>query len=285
MSSNAPLLERLRDEMDGLRNSERKVAEVVVLDPAFAVNATMAGVAAAAGVSEPTVMRFCNRLGFAGFQQFRISLAQTLAVGLPATLSAIGPTDSIDELTTKIFDHTMSSLDRARRYLDSSQVEKAVEAILASESVDLAGLGASGVIALDVQQKAALFGIPCTAPPDPHQQYMAAAMAGPKTVTIVISNTGRTDPLVHVARTARGNGATVIAMTGSEDAPLLEHCDIPIVVRTIEDTDVHTPTVSRLAGLVVVDILATAVALRRGPAHLERLSAMKDGLTRFRRND
>lgn len=281
---NAPLLEHLANVMGSLRNSERKVAQVVADNPTFVMNATMAAVAEAAGVSEPTVMRFCTNLGFAGFQQFKISLVQTLALGIPATLSTIGRDDSIEELTAKIFDHTISSLDRARRFLDVVQVERAVQAIMDASSLNLAGLGASAVIALDAEQKSALFGIPCAAPFDPHQQYMAACIARPGTVVMAISNTGRTRSIVEVARVARANGATVIGISG-EQSELLDHCDIPLIVKTIEDTDVHTPTVSRLAGLVVIDVLATAVALRRGSHHMEKLSAMKEGLTHFRRND
>ncbi|RFA13157.1 RpiR family transcriptional regulator [Subtercola boreus] len=282
--TNAPLLEHLNDVIGTLRASERKVAQLVADNPTFVMNATMAGVAEAAGVSEPTVMRFCTSLGFAGFQQFKISLAQTLALGIPATLSTIGRDDAIEVLITKVFDHTMSSLDRARRFLDPAAVDRAVNAIIASTSLTFAGLGASALIGLDAEQKAALFGVPCSAPSDPHQQFMAASTARPTDVIIAISNTGRTKSVVQVAKTARTNGATVIGMSG-EDSPLLAHCDIPLVVKTIEDTDIHTPTVSRLAGLVVIDILATAVALRRGKDHMDKLTAMKEGLLRFRRDD
>jgi RpiR family carbohydrate utilization transcriptional regulator len=278
----APLLERLNDVSSSLRKSERKVAELVADNPSFVMNSTMASVAEAAGVSEPTVMRFCTSLGFGGFQQFKMALAQALALGIPATLSTIERNDSLEELATKIFDHTISSLDRARRYQDPTQIERAVHAILACDSLLFAGLGASGIIALDAEQKFPLFGVPCSAPVDAHQQFIAASMAGPGTVVVAISNTGRTSSVLQVAETARANGATVIAMSG-DATPLLEHCDIPLVVRTIEDTDIYTPTVSRLAGLVVIDILATAVALRRGTNHMDRLTTMKEGLASFRR--
>lgn len=277
------LMERLTEASGSLRASERKVAQLVVDDPTFVMNATMAAVAEGAGVSEPTVMRFCTGLGYTGFQQFKIVLAQSLALGIPATLSGIALDDTVPEIATKVFDHTISSLDRARRFLDPDRVEEAVSAILGASSMDLVGLGASALIALDAEQKAPLFGIPCSAPTDPHQQFMAATMARPGTVTMVISNIGRTHSVIEVARTARANGATVIVISGDE-TPVLEHADVPLVVKTIEDTDTFTPSVSRLAGLVVIDLLATAVALRRGSEHLERLSAMKEGLTRFRQS-
>ena len=283
--SRVPLLEHLNDVIPSLRRSERLVAQIVADNPSFIVNATMAGVAEAAGVSEPTVMRFSTSLGFDGFQQFKIALAQTLALGLPATLSTITDEDSIPALATKVFDHTISSLDRARRYLEPVQIEAAVHAILGATSMIFAGQGASAIIALDAEQKGPLFGIPCSVPTDAHQQFMAASMAGPGTVLLAISNTGRTNSVLRVARTAIDAGATVICITGEASSPLVEMVSIPIVVKTFEDTDTYTPTVSRLAALVVVDILATAVSLRRGNKHAARLANMKEQLAAIRRSE
>ena len=278
-----PLLEHIARELPSLRRSERRVAAVVAEDPALVVGSTMAAVAQAVGVSEPTVMRFCTSLGFEGFQQFKMALAQTLALGLPSTVSTIARSDTVSELATKVFDHTISSLDRTRRYLDAEALGAAIEAIAGCSSMTVAGLGASAMIALDVEQKAVLFGVPCSVPSDPHQQFMAASMAGPGQVFLVISNTGSTRSIVQVARAASAGGATVIAITGDESSELAGEADVTLVAKTFEDTDRHTPTVSRIAGLVLVDVLATAVSLRRGEEHAEHLSAMKEQLAAFRR--
>ncbi|MBC7723282.1 MAG: SIS domain-containing protein [Burkholderiaceae bacterium] len=284
MGSGEPLLQRLASEFGSLRKSERKVAVMVAENPEFFMHSTMAAVAEAAGVSEPTVMRFCTSLGFDGFQSFKINLAQTLALGIPATHSAINDDDSIPELTTKIFDHTLTSLDRARRNLDTRQIESAVAMLVTASNIIFIGFGASGIVAQDAAQKFPLFGVPCLAPIDAHQQFMAASSSTPGTVLVVISNTGRTKPLIEMARQAKRNGASVIAIAGG-DAPLLSETDVNIVVKTFDDTDFYTPTVSRLAVLVVIDILATSVATGRGPEHLGRVRAMKHDLTSFRNGD
>nr|WP_279587627.1 SIS domain-containing protein [Lysinibacter cavernae] len=276
------MLELLRARLPELRKSEQKVAQLVIEEPSFVVSSTMASLAEAAGVSEPTVMRFCTGLGIGGFQAFKMKLAQALAIGLPTTYSSIARDDSVEVISTKVFDHTISSLDRARGSLDAGQIEQTVQAILEAQRMTFIGLGASGIIALDAEQKESLFGIPCSAPVDSHQQFIAAAMAEPGQLFFVISNTGRTDSINKTAEVAAANGATVIGITGEHDAPLLKHCQFAIVTKTFEDTDVFTPTVSRLAGLVLIDILATAVAARRGTEHLDRIASMKEGLARFR---
>jgi RpiR family transcriptional regulator, carbohydrate utilization regulator len=276
-----PLLERLTNHSEHLRPSELKVARAVLADPAAAVRVNMAALAASAGVSEPTVMRFCNGLGFDGFQSFRFALAEALAIGIPVTHSAISVNDSVAEMAMKIFDHTLSSLDRARRLLDTEAVATAVDVLLEASQVVLVGLGASGIIAQDALQQAVLLGVPCAAPIDLHQQFMAASMLQPGSVLVAISNTGRSRSILEITVQAKSRGATIIGVVG-EPSPLLDLADVGIVLRTFEDTNTYTPTVSRLAGLVLVDVLATAVAVRRGPGHLERLQEMKVALSEFR---
>jgi RpiR family transcriptional regulator, carbohydrate utilization regulator len=277
-----PLLEHVATELPRLRKSEQAVAHLVTENPEMVVNSTMAMVAEAAGVSEPTVMRFCTSLGFEGFQQFKVALAQSVALGLPATVSAIGPDEPVGLVASKMFDHTITSLDRARRYINAERLESAVNAILAAPSMLLSGLGASGLIASDAEQKAVLFGIPVSFPPDPHQQFMAVAMAPEGSVLLAISNTGRTNSILDIVRRGKQSGMFVIAITGDDENPLAASADSAIVVKTFEDTDMVTPTVSRIAGLVVIDVLATAVSLRRGSAHAKRLSTMKNDLATFR---
>ncbi len=277
----APLLERLTNADALFRPSERKVATVVLGDPGGTVQRSMASLAAAASVSEPTVMRFCTRLGYEGFQSFKFALAEALAFGIPATHSAIEVDDSIGAITTKIFDHTITSLDRARRGLDVDAVTAAVTALMGAESVVFVGLGASGIIALDALQQAVLLGVPCSAPIDMHQQFMSASMLDETGVLVAISNTGRSQSTLDIAAQAKNRGATLIGIGGGP-SPLMDLADIPIVLRTFEDTDIYTPTVSRLAGLVLIDVLATAVATRRGPKHLKGLQAMKEDLSKFR---
>lgn len=280
-ATHVPLMEKLTDSHVQLRPSERKVAEVVLRDTTRAMRLSIAALASAAGVSEPTVMRFCARLGFDGFQSFKFALAEALAIGIPVTHSAIQLDDSVKEIAVKIFDHTLSSLDRSRRSLDTDAVAEAVELLLTASNVLFVGLGASGIIAQDALQQAVLFGVPCAAPVDLHQQFMAASMCQPGCVLVAISNTGRSKSILDIAAQGKKMGATVIGITGGP-SPLTDLADVGLVLRTFEDTDIYTPTVSRLAGLVLIDVLATAAAMRRGPEHLERLGEMKEALSSFR---
>jgi RpiR family carbohydrate utilization transcriptional regulator len=275
------ILETVRRMAPQLRRSDRKVADLVLADPHRMLTATVADTATRAGVSQPTVIRFATAIGCAGYQDFKLRLARSLAFGTPATHSVLLDDDAPDTVIEKIFDYTITSLDWARRRLDRAALGRAIDVLAGARSIEFFGLGASGVVAGDAQQKFPLFGVPCGAQADSHQQVMAASMMRPGDVAVVISHTGATRSISDVARVARENGAQVIGIVGTVTA-LAEQCDVVLLVETLDNTDVYTPTTSRIAALVVIDVLSTSVALRRDPAHRERIAAMKHRLTALR---
>lgn len=269
------IIEAVQRALPHLRKSERRVAERILEDPRRILNTTLAEAAALADVSEPTVIRFCVAIGCTGYHEFKLRLAHSLALGTTATHSVLAREDTTETLIAKIFGYTMTSLDWARNQLDAVALGQAIDALGNANSVEFFGLGASGIVALDAQQKFPLFGVPCGAQIDSHQQLMSASMMRPGDVAVVFSNTGQTVATIDVARAARKAGATVICVSGNR-SPLLEHSDITILVETLDNTDIYTPTISRIAALVVVDILSAAVGLRRDAEHTKRFVDMKE---------
>jgi RpiR family carbohydrate utilization transcriptional regulator len=275
------ILEVVRTAHGGLRKSERKVADLVLVDAPRLLHATLAETASLAGVSQPTVIRFCVAVGCSGFQELKLRLAHSLALGTPATHSVLLGSDPPEAVVEKIFDYTITSLDWARHHLDKAALAVAIRILEGARSIEFFGFGASGIVAQDAQQKFPLFGVPCGAQPDSHQQVMAASMMREGDVAVVISNTGRTSSILEVARTAREAGATVIGLTGSS-SPLIAECDVALIIETLDNTDIYTPTISRIAALTVIDVLSTAVALRRDAVHHARFQRMKHRLKNLR---
>ncbi len=127
----------------------------------------------------------------------------------------------------------------------------AVELIINASQLEFFGFGASAIVAQDLQQKFPLFGIPCNATTDSHQQLMAVSMMDTRGVVVAISNTGNTHSIIELARLAQERGAKIIAMTGAADSPLSDYADVLLTVETLDNTDLFTPTTSRIAALVV----------------------------------
>jgi RpiR family carbohydrate utilization transcriptional regulator len=268
-----------------LSKSELKVADVVLADPNTTIRSSIASLARAADVSEPTVNRFCRSLECTGFPDFKLKVAQSLANGTPYVNSNVEPNDSVEAYATKIFEMTMASLDDARSNLDYRAVERAVDALAQARKVEFYGLGASASVAIDAQHKFFRLNVPVIAYTDIMMMRMSATASTRGDAVVVISYTGRTIASIEAAQLAREAGATVIAIT-TPGSPLSEHSSIVLGVETVEDTDVFTPAVSRLVHLTLIDVLATGVTLRRGPDFLEHLKRVKNSLkaTRFARD-
>lgn len=276
------ILTLLKDQNLRLSKSERKVAEVVLRDPESVINAPIASIAKIADVSEPTVNRFCRRLNCKGYPDFKVKLAQSLANGIPQMTRDVDPGDSLSTLIEKIFESTHASLYATQAAADHRAIERAVDALAQARCILFFGMGASGPVAQDAQHKFFRFNTPVISHVDMLNQRMISASLGRQDVVVCISYTGRTITIVEAARIARESGATVIGITGG-NSPLAAECSIVLAVETPEDTDIYTPMTSRLMHLVLIDILATAVALKRGPDFSNHLKRIKESLleTRF----
>lgn len=275
------LLEIIARKLASLRKSDRRVAEAVLADPQAIPDMRLADLARIADVSEPTVVRFCVAVGCDGFKDFKIKLVRSAALGLSATNAAIEPADDLPTLVKKMFDFNLTNLDWARSRIDIAKLEKAIDLLADASYIEFYGFGASAIVAADAQQKSPLFGVPCTAFNDAHQMLISASTPSPGGVAVGISNTGTSRDIVGVLRQAQSKGMHTIAITGQESA-VLRYADVGLVMETLENTDIYTPTISRVAALVLIDLLSTAVSLRRDRAHADRLAEMKRNLADFR---
>ena len=270
------LLDRLRERLEELNRSERKVANVILEDPTVATSLSIASLAQAASVSEPTVNRFCRNFGAKGYPDFKIKLAQSLAGGTPYVTRAVEPGDTATQYTHKIFGATIAALDEAQREIDMAAIERMVDYLTQAKQIHIFGLGASGAVAQDAQHKFFRFNLPVMAYVDVLMQRMVAAACHTGDVVVIISYTGRTRELVDIARLARGAGAVVLGITAPH-SPLANECTATLDVATPEDTDHYMPMTSRVIQLTLIDALATGVTLRRGEDFLPHLKKIKDG--------
>ncbi len=270
----ADVLERIRGMQSGLRRSEQKIAEVVLKRPHSVVNASVAEVAREAQVSQPTVVRFCRSIGCAGFQDFKLRLAQDLATGTPYVHEEVRPDDPVVDVAAKVLNRSIASLTRVRNHTNPEALDEAVRILAEAHRMEFYGFGASGVVAMDAQNKFFRLGIPCVAYTDFHVQAMSATLLGPNAAALVISHTGRTRELLRSVDLALDSGAKVVALT-SGGSPLAEKATVSLLVDVVEDTSMYTPMVSRLAHLAMLDVLQVAVALRRGVNLAESLARSK----------
>ncbi len=257
------------------------MADHVLNHAAQVMHSSMADLAREVGVSEPTIVRFCRAIGCSGFQDLKLKLAQSLAAGASFGQFSISEDDSIEELSHKIFDTTLATLMDVRESLDADAMEQAILAMAEARRVEFYGFGASGAVASDAQHKFFRLQVSTAAYSDPHMQAMSAVTLGPYDVAVAISQTGRTKDLLHSASLVVETGATLISLCPS-NTPLAELGRIHIPIDVTEDTDIYTPLSSRIAHLVVIDVLAMGMAMRRGPELVNHLKNVKRSLRGLR---
>ncbi|MFT6987186.1 MAG: RpiR family carbohydrate utilization transcriptional regulator [Psychromonas sp.] len=270
-------LELIQKNLDTFSKSERKVAEVIIASPQVAIHSSIATLAKMAEVSEPTVNRFCRRLDTKGFPDFKLHLAQSLAQGTPYVNRNVDEDDGPSAYTTKIFESTMACLDVAKNALDTSLINRAVDVLTQANKISFFGLGASSSVAHDALNKFFRFNIPVSCFDDIVMQKMSCINSSEGDVIVLISHTGRTKALVEVAQLARENDAFVIALT-AENSPLARQSNLVLSVSVPEDTDIYMPMASRIAQLVLIDVLTTGFTLRRGPKFRDNLKRVKEGI-------
>ena len=272
------LLARIRIASTALSRAERQVAEFLLQKPHDALEMSIRVLAQACDVSEPTVARFSQSLGFDGFKSFKLAFAKSLATGIPYLHLDVNQADQVRDVLPKVFDRTIAALMEARNNANIPNFEAAVNLLARARRIECYGLGYSGALATDAQLKFFRFGIPTTVFCDAHLQAQSASLLNSDCVVVAFSRTGRTRDLIHSVQIAKNAGARVLVLCAS-GGPLAELADVHLSVDVEEDPDVYTPMTSRLAHLTYIDALAVAVTLLRGPAAIDMLEKVKSSIS------
>ena len=277
------LINIITDALPSLNKSETKVANVILSDPDAATQSSIAALAKKASVSEPSVNRFCKRFNASGFPDFKLKLAKSLVSGIRFVNRNVDPNDDVASYTPKIIDSTINTLASVRDKISYARVNQVVDKLIQAKRIYFFGLGASGSVARDAEHKFFRFNLPVSSHEDVLMQRMLASTGVAGDVFFIVSHTGRTKEVVEVAEIARKNGSTVIGLTAPE-SPLAAMCTLAMDVDVPENTDEYMPMASRIVHLVILDVLATGMTLRRGPDFLPHLEKIKGSLkpTRYK---
>lgn len=276
------MLDRIKASITSLAPAEQRVAKLVLGDPRAFANLPVSELAERAHVSKPTVVRFCRSMGYDGLSDFKLKLAGSVSEGVPFIHRSVDADDKTGDVLVKVIDNAVAAFLKYRNDASTFAIERAAEALAATyktgRRIEFYGAGNSGIVAQDAQHKFFRLGVNTIAYSDGHMQVMGATLLGPGDCVVVISNSGRTRDLMDACDIARRNGATAIVITAT-GSPLAGAGQIHLAADHPEGYDRYSPMVSRLLHLMIVDVLATTVALRIGGARLQPLlREMKNNL-------
>jgi len=213
-----------------LSKSEKWIALSVLNNPSKVINQSITSLASDAGVSLPTVNRFCKKLGFEGYPAFKIQIAQEIT-NTNELLDRFNVDKDTPEVVKRVMADIQSTIVNVGQNLNPKAIDKATDFLAAAQSITFFGLGGSGPVALDAQHKFFRFGIPVVAHTDYINQRMIASMMKEGDLLVLISFTGRTTEIVETAKVAKKNGVKTIALT-SENSPLAKLSDVVLHIHT-----------------------------------------------------
>ncbi|MFY9185240.1 MAG: MurR/RpiR family transcriptional regulator [Limnohabitans sp.] len=275
------MLDRIKASLPSLAPAEQRVGKLVLADPRAFANLPVTELADRAHVSKPTVVRFCRSMGYDGLSDFKLKLAGSVSEGVPFIHRSVDVDDKTSDIAVKVIDNTVAAFLKYRNDASSFALEHAAQALAATQKtnrrIEFYGVGNSGIVAQDAQHKFFRLGVNAIAYSDGHMQVMSASMLRPGDCAVIISNSGRTRDLMDACDIAKKQGATTIVITAS-GSPLASAGHIHLTADHPEGYDKYSPMVSRLLHLLIIDILATTVALRIGEELQPVLRDMKNNL-------
>lgn len=278
----AGCLLRIKSAAEIYKPAEKSVAEFVLKNPEHVMQMSVSEAARDIGVGESTVIRFCRSLGYKGYQEFKLRLAQDLVEPVEFIHENISFTDTTADLSQKVFQTNIQAVGDTMKALDPQMVEVAAKKLADAGRVDIYGVGYSSFTALDAKLKLVRLGILADAYGDSHLQAMAAASLRKGDVAIGISHSGSTRDVVDALTSARKAGASTISITNFSPSPITRASDVVLLTASPESPLGGEVLTSRIAQLCVLDVLSVALAVTLGDGCLDLIRKTSEAVKKKR---
>lgn len=270
---------RLRQHLPTLRPHERRIAEAALADPDGVARMTIDGLAAHCSTSTATVARLCKSVGFSGYKDFCLSLTRASS-SESDRLQAFGVSDgdidlgdSTAEIVHKLAFHEAQAVQETAQMLNLDDVDRVVDALVTAPFIDIYGSASSGLAAADLGQKLRRIGYLTGTWSDIHLALTSAAVLPAGAVAIAFSHSGETDDAVSTLETAKESGAFTVAVTNFPESTLAQKADAVLTTVSRETRFRYGAMSSRMAQLMIVDIIFMSVAMRNPTAVTAALTA------------
>lgn len=280
MNTTPSLLERMALARESAPATRRAILQAMLEDPDRTLEESFEQLAERSGSSVPTIMRTCRDLGFAGLREFKLALAQELALGGSPLHRRVNIADAADEVVGKIARSAAASVAGVRNQLDMDVLQAAVDAIASATHIDIVGAGnTSWFMATDLQARLFRLGLSATAWADYHLQQVAAGAQKAGGVVIAITHVGGMPSLLDAVDIARAQGAKVVAIT-RPGTPLAARADWLLGLTVPDDAVMHVGIDAYLVHLTLIEVLTVLVAQRVGEPAVRRLRGVREALQR-----
>lgn len=278
--------QRIRLKIGSLSETEKKIAEHFVRSDELLARKTLEELANEISVSQSSVYQFVKKIGYSGFQDFKIDLArnfnhQPTFHNLTSMTGAdeITADDSNLDIAKKVLQSNIFSLTNAIHFLTEELLSNVLSLIYSAKTLHFFGLGGSSIVAFDSFHKFIRTNYRCNYISDYHMQLSFATKLTSDDCVFIFSHSGQTKEAVNLARQIKKTPAKIIALTGNSGSELVVFADQAIIVLT-EETLFRTESLaSRISYLTVMDILYTNVMYHNYDQNIESINKIRSNIS------
>ncbi|MFI9505321.1 MurR/RpiR family transcriptional regulator [Nocardia sp. NPDC052566] len=279
MAESEDVRTRLLAALPQLTPTGRRVAGVIRDDPSGVAQLTVSQLAERAGASTSAVVRLAKTLGYEGYPQLRLALAATGTEDRsPVFATDIAADDPLSKVLHKLTAFETEGMLATAELADPATMAAVVDALVRARRVELVGVGASGLVAKDMEQKLTRIGMWCRACTSEDDALVQSSLLIAGDVIIAFSHSGQTTSVVEAARQAAAGRATTVAVTAGARSPLARISAHTILVAGREDGFRSAAMASRMSQLLIVDALYVGV-LQRTPSAAAALRRTYDAVS------
>ncbi|WP_209300532.1 MurR/RpiR family transcriptional regulator [Lentibacillus salicampi] len=251
----------LKEMVNRLPPSERKIAEYILNNPEESILLTALSLGEKSQTSSAAVIRLCKSLGLSGFQELKIRVAGDLQEESRNEYRDIEPNEPYRNIINKVTSNTIQTLKETIDIMSEQQLEEAVSALSNAKSIIFIGVGASYIAASDAEQKFTRINKHAFSFSDAHMAATSIANKGPGDVVVGISFSGNTKETSKLLEIAKQKEVTTISITKYGNSQLSQYSDIQLHTSAAKEATFRSgATSSRIAQLHVIDVLFMSLA-------------------------
>ncbi len=209
----------LREKQGTLTKSGTIIADYLTRHAEEAQFLSISSLAKECNMAEATIYRFCKQLGFEGYNEMKIALAQANVTPTPFSSYSLDSAINTPSLCDNVYASFMAAINSTISVLDSDAIDEAALLLQRATSVYCLGQGGSMVLANDIWIRFATISNKFRNCGDSHTQLIAASLMGAGDVILFVSYSGATHDMMQTLTVARKAGAKIILITHYPDAP------------------------------------------------------------------
>lgn len=245
--------------------SEKKLADYMLSNQDGLPYLSIGQLAAGAGVAEATVSRFCRRLGFKNYAEFKLTAANTSLRFKPANNPLSGQIeegDLVADICRKLYTAEMEAIGQTMDLLNPEAVIRAADFLEKAPRVLCMGQGGSMLLAQEAAHLFSTVDNRFLAVIDSHMQAISASMMDPGDVIMFFSYSGSTRAMMETLKLAKDRQGKIILVTRFSNSPGAELADIVLQCGANENPLQSGSVAARIAQMYLIDVLFSEYSRR-----------------------